>query len=208
MRVLAIEAHYDDVELGCGGTLIKHRDQGDELFILAVTHSSYEQPNGHRRTREAALAEGRESAARLGAELVSLDMEPLVLTPTEEKVLQIEKVVNQIRPDRVYTHHASDVHADHAAIGYMSIRACRKVNDIFLYRSNWYINQNNVEDNFYVDISSEMKEKIELINIFKSEITKVNNSWVDFVTKQNCASGSRIGMKYAETFLVLKSVWI
>jgi len=208
MRVLAIEAHFDDVELGCGGTLVKHRDQGDEIFILSVTHSSYELADGHCRSREIALAEGLESARRLGAQLVCLDLEPLVLTPTERLVLEIENVVNRIKPDRVYTHHATDVHADHAAVGFTSIRACRKVEDILLYRSNWYIHNNAAEDNLYVNVSDQMNEKIELIKVFESEISKANYTWLEFVTKQNCASGARIGVKYAETFTVLKSVWL
>lgn len=209
MRVLAIEAHLDDVELGCGGTLLKHRDQGDELFTLCLTHSSYEvAPGGYRRTKEEALREGMRAAAQLGSRLTVINNEPLVLTATEKLVLEIEAIVRDIRPERVYTHHPNDVHADHAAVGSMSLRACRKINEVFFYRSNWYFGTGQPEDNFYVDISPQADEKLQLISYFESEIGKANNTWPDFVRKQNQAAGARIGVAHAETFSVLKMTWL
>ena len=63
MKVLAIGAHFDDVELGCGGTLLKHRDRGDDIYIVVITHSAYESPaKGCKRRKEIARAEGEKSA--------------------------------------------------------------------------------------------------------------------------------------------------
>ena len=41
MNVLAIGAHFDDVELGCGGTLAKHKAKGDSVFVYIATESGY-----------------------------------------------------------------------------------------------------------------------------------------------------------------------
>ena len=58
MKVLAIGAHFDDVELGCGGPL-KHQENGDEIHILVVTHSGYENKScSFIRSREEARTEG------------------------------------------------------------------------------------------------------------------------------------------------------
>jgi len=208
VRILALGAHFDDVELGCGGALLKHRDRGDEIFIVVVTHSGYQSGNkGISRRPEDARKEGEDSAAILGAELTALGKEPIVMVPTEKLVLEIEEVVNRIKPDRVFTHRPNDCHADHAAVGYVSMRACRKCDEILLYRSNWYIMNDSTEDNFYIDISSQMDEKIRLIHCFRSEMENVNYTWVDFVKKQNGAAGARVGTEYAETFSIMKMLW-
>jgi LmbE family N-acetylglucosaminyl deacetylase len=208
MKVLAIGAHADDVELGCGGTLLKHRDAGDDINILVITHSGYSSKNKTlTRTREIAANEAKRSANRLNARLYCLEKEPLTLTPNEKMVLELEEIITEIQPDRVYVHRVSDTHSDHAAVGYVALRAARKCDSVFFYRSNWYIMDNDSEDKYYVDISDYIEQKKELISIFESEMKAVNYSWIDFVTKQNCAAGAKIGVAYAETYQIVKMVW-
>jgi len=205
MKVLAIGAHFDDVELGCGGTLLKHRDRGDDIYIVVITHSAYESPaKGSKRRKDVARSEGEKSAKYLNAELICFNKEPIVLLPTEKLVLEVEMIVNKIKPDRVYTHQPND---DHAAVGYVSMRACRKCDEVFLYRSNWYIMDNTQDDNYYVDISDYIDQKTELISFFESELKMVNYSWLDFVKKQNSAAGTKVNVSYAETFRVVKMFW-
>lgn len=207
MRILAIGAHFDDVELGCGGTLLRHAASGDEISILVVTHSGYESKSKKVvRLREEALREGEASAAALGARLLCCEQEPLQLVPSESLVLLIEDYVTELKPDRVYTHGAADTNGDHAAVGYVSMRACRKCDQVLTYRSNWYIASNGHEDVYYVDVTAQMPRKLDLIRIFESEMRAVNYSWLDFVAKQNSAAGAKIGVDYAETFSVVKMV--
>jgi len=208
MNILAIGAHFDDVELGCGGTLLKHRARGDNLFILVVTHSGYSSKcKDICRDKRVALVEGQRSADWLGANLISLGKEPITLVANEQLVLDIEEIVEQIHPDRVYTHQTNDSHGDHAAVGYVSIRACRKCDEVLLYRSNWYVADDTKEGNYYVDITPYIDRKMDLIRLFESEMKTVNYAWLDFVKKQNNASGAKIDVEYAETFHIIKRCW-
>lgn len=205
MRVLAIGAHFDDVEIGCGGTLLKHKNDGDEIYILVVTDSGYESPTKHfNRAPEEAKREGARSAHYLNAQLLCCDEKATVLIPTEKLALEMEHIVNDIKPHIVYTHQANDGHADHAAVGYVSMRASRKCDTVLQYRSNWYIMDNCQDDNYYVDISDVMDEKIKLLNFFESEMKFFNGSWIDFVKKQNGAAGAKVNVAYAETFRLVK----
>jgi LmbE family N-acetylglucosaminyl deacetylase len=113
-------------------------------------------------------------------------------------------MVNRIKPDYVYTHQPNDSHADHAAVGYVSMRACRKCDRVLLYRSNWYIMDNTQDDNYYVNISDFIDDKIKLIRFFESEMKNTNYSWIDFVKKQNSAAGAKVNVPYAETFHLVK----
>ena len=63
MRVLAIGAHPDDIEFGCGGTLLRHRLAGDAITLLVMT-TGEQGPDGDLRTREQ-----EQAATLLGADL-------------------------------------------------------------------------------------------------------------------------------------------
>ena len=41
MNILAIGAHFDDVELGCGGALVKHTEEGDDVYVYVPTVSGF-----------------------------------------------------------------------------------------------------------------------------------------------------------------------
>ena len=205
MRILAIGAHFDDVELGCGGTLLRHKNDGDEIHILVVTDSSYESRSKKIcRTPEEAKLEGESSARYLDAKLVCCNKKATVLAPTEKLVLEIESIVNTINPDIVYTHQANDSHPDHAAVGRVSLRACRRCDRVLQYRSNWNIMDSSGVDNYYVDISGVMDDKVTLLNFFESEMKFVNGSWIDFVKKQNSAAGALVNAEYSEAFHLVK----
>jgi len=205
MRILAVGAHFDDVELGCGGTLLRHKKEGDDIYILVITDSGYaSQTKKYRRSSAQARKEGERSAKYLKANLICCNKKPIVLVPTEKLVLEIEKIVNSIKPDCVYTHHPDDSHADHAAVGYVSMRACRKCDKVLMYRSSWYIMDNTRDDNYYVNISNFIDEKVKLLNFFESEMKNINYSWINFVKKQNSAAGAKVNVSYAETFHMIK----
>ncbi|WP_419779741.1 PIG-L deacetylase family protein [Maridesulfovibrio sp.] len=206
MKILAIGAHFDDVELGCGGTLFKHSEAGDEIHILVVTHSGYSDDTNHTRSAEDALQEGKEAAKMIGATLHTLNKETLVLAPSEHLVHNIYEIVAKINPDRVYCHRPNDYHSDHASVGFASLRATRRCPEVFCYRSSWYILDEPQDDNCFIDISDYVEQKCTLVKIFKSELEKVNYSWLEFVQAQNHAAGLKIGVKSAETYRVIKIV--
>ena len=67
MNVLAIGAHYDDIELGAGGSIARHIDEGDNVYMVVVTHSGYTSCDGTViRSKETASTEGLSAAAALG----------------------------------------------------------------------------------------------------------------------------------------------
>ena len=54
MKILAIGAHFDDIELGAGGALLKHYKNNDEIFYLILTKSDYKSCTNHIRTLDEA----------------------------------------------------------------------------------------------------------------------------------------------------------
>ncbi len=105
--ILAIGAHPDDVEIGCGGTLAKLHSEGCHLNILTLSlGAAGGEPEVRRNEAEMA-------ARLLGAKLFLGNLNDTKITNTVETIQFIEDVVHQIKPTHVYTHSFNDSHQDH-----------------------------------------------------------------------------------------------
>ena len=205
MNVLAIGAHFDDLELGCGGTLIKHVKRGDNVTMLVVTKSSYNDPNNKViRRAEVAYEEGEKAASIIGARLECLNYDTFMVPFDESLTSKIDRYINQLKVDIIYTHWAYDIHRDHHYTAKNTSMAGRRVPKYLMYRSNYYDSEQHFRGNFYTDISEEMETKIEAIKVYESELKRVDYKWIDFFKNQNANDGQKIGVKYAECFEVVR----
>src|SRR5687767_14536521 len=105
LNVLAIGAHYDDIEIGCGGTLAKHRTHGDHVLGLVITHSKYTDYNGKlMRAQSVASREGHDAARILGYQLLCLNKETKTLKFGYELIEEINRVIDENKIDLIYTY--------------------------------------------------------------------------------------------------------
>jgi LmbE family N-acetylglucosaminyl deacetylase len=205
MNILAIGAHFDDLELGCGGTLAKHIANGDKVHAYVATVSGFKDQNQQTvRTNEVALAEGRQAMKILGVNLFCGPFETLGIEFTDALNIEILKIVEQEAIQQVYTHWVGDIHHDHQAVARASLHSCRHVPRLLMYRSNWYHSNLEFRGNFYVDITNHMATKIQAIRAHVSELQRTREKWVSFFQNEAENGGQRIGVKYAEVFEVVK----
>jgi LmbE family N-acetylglucosaminyl deacetylase len=205
MNILAIGAHYDDVELGCSGTLINHVKKGDKVTIIVVTDSAYKNPDGNPiRSAEIALEEGEEAAEIIGAELICLNYETFFVPFNEELTKTITSYIEKLSIDTIYCHWVHDLHRDHQYVAKATIMASRHVPRVLMYRSNYYDTYDIFRGIFYSDISESMATKIEVIKAHQSELERVRHEWIDFVSRQNANDGQKNGIKYAESFEIIR----
>lgn len=206
MNVLAIGAHYDDVELGCGGTIARHVAAGDHVTIFVVTHSGYSNfAQKVIRSSEVALNEGRRAAEILGvARLIEGGFPTNNLVFDDTLTCAILKVIEDQKIDTLYTHWSGDVHIDHRAVARASITASRHVPRVLLYRSNYYDSDQVFRGNYYVDITDTLETKTTAVRAHESEYNRVGDKWMKFFIAQHQSDGLRIGVSYAEVFEVLK----
>lgn len=205
MKILAIGAHFDDIELGCGGTLYKHYTRGDEIFYLIITKSDYKSSiNKHTRTSSQAKKEGYKSAKLLEANIIEGNFETLTLQPNKELINFLCEKISYIKPDVVYTHFKGDQHMDHRAVAQASIIATRNVDSVFAYMSNIYDTEPLFNPNKFVDISKYFKTKQKMINFFKSE--KETHNWVKQLILFNGLYGFKNGVEYCEPFYIIKQI--
>ena len=205
MNVLAVGAHFDDIELGCSGTLINHKNHGDNVNLLVITKSGYTDPNGKVvRTDETAEKEGKQAAEIIGANLFNLGFKTFEFGFDESVTKEITKIIEKLSIDLVYCPWIHDIHRDHQNAGKAAIMASRHINKVLMFRPNYYDSYQSFNGNFYSNISKVFDKKINVIKAHKSELERVRNSWINFFKRQNANDGQKIGVKYAECFEIVR----
>ena len=134
MNVLAIGAHFDDIELGCGGTLAKHVANGDSVFAYVATKSGFiNHQNIVIRSNEIADKEGENAMKILGVKLIKGNFDALKIEFNDDLNLDIIKIIEDKKIDLVYSHWMGDIHHDHQAVARASLHSCRHVPRQLMY---------------------------------------------------------------------------
>jgi LmbE family N-acetylglucosaminyl deacetylase len=130
--VLALGAHPDDLELGCGATLAKLVTQGVQITAVILSDGS----NGAGTALDRS-AETRAALAALGVQNIVQHAYPdtRLHEHLNELIATIEQHVRTVTPQRVYTMFHDDRHQDHRAVYRASAVACRQVAQIFAYET-------------------------------------------------------------------------
>ena len=205
MNVLGVGAHFDDLELGCSGTLMRHKMNGDHVIMVVITDSSYKNADGMTiRKADIAIQEGQKAAEIIGAELITLNYQTFYVPFDEGLTKELNHIIESRKIDCIYSHWVHDIHRDHQLTGRATMMAGRHVPRFLMYRSNYYDADQEFRGNFYVDITDMMDRKIEVIKAHQSELERLRYVWLDFFTKQNENDGQKIGVKYAECFEVVR----
>lgn len=206
MNILAIGAHFDDVELGCGGALAKHAQGGDRVYVYVATVSGFtNQYDRTVRSSRIALKEGTAAMKILGVkELICGQFKTLEVEFVDELNVELLKIVQEKKIDTVYAHWTGDIHHDHQAVAKASLHACRHVPRLLMYRSNWYHSTMEFRGNFYIDITRHWDTKEKAIQAHASEIERTAGKWIHFFKNEAENAGQRIDVKYAEIFEVVK----
>lgn len=205
MNVLGIGAHYDDLEIGCSGALIKHAENGDKVTMLVITDSAYKNPKGDLvRSSDIAYKEGLIAAKIIGAELICLNYATFMVPFNETLTKEITSYLEDLKIDTVYSHWIYDLHRDHQYTSKCALMAGRHISRFLMFRSNFYDTEQQFRGNFYSDISNVMDKKIAAIKSHESELERVRYEWIDFFIRQHENDGQKIGVKYAECFEIVR----
>ncbi len=205
MNVLGVGAHFDDLELGCSGTLINHVNKDDKVTMIVITNSSFQNPKGEIiRNPEVALQEGQEAAKIIGADLICFNYKTLEVPFNDLLGKQILDYIENLKIDIIYSHWIYDLHRDHQYTGKNTLMAGRHIPRFLMYRSNFYNTEQQFRGHYYSDISPVIEKKIQVIKTHRSELERVRYKWLDFFIKQHENDGQKIGVKYAECFEIIR----
>lgn len=165
LKVLAVGAHPDDIELGCGGTLRRHIMNGDEVVFVIASVGERDAEGGTRKV------EALKSAELLGVKKVHfLNLPDTMIRHDGETVSTLDQYV-QADIDIVYVHSPKDYHQDHANVAASVLSASRKWrNSIFFYETPTTTIE--FRPTLYVDITGVFDTKLECIRQYFSQKRK------------------------------------
>lgn len=225
--VLAIGAHPDDVELGCGGTIAKLISEGKKVAIIDLTQGEL----GTRGTNETRAIEAKNAAEILGISArENLNMKDGFLVNSEEYQLRIIKAIRTYRPEIVFCNAIDDRHPDHAKAAKLASDACFlsglikiETEESGKKQEKWrpkqvfhYIQWKNLEPDFVIDISGFLNKKIESCLAYKTQFydptsteptTPISSkSFLDSITYRAQDLGRLAGVEHAEGFITEKTL--
>lgn len=219
-RILVVSAHPDDELLGVGGTIAKHTKAGDEVFGCILGQGAIARAGADMHDVEKLKSDARSAGAVVGLKNIvfaGLPDNAFDSIPLLQIVREVEKVVAEVKPDIIYTHHANDLNVDHRLAFQAVLTACRPCNEhcpaeIYTFETlsstEW---QNKAEAMFrpsvYHDISNEIDQKIAALSHYVGEMRVYPHSRsVEGVRILAQYRGLEAGLRYAEAFQLVRKI--
>lgn len=217
-RILVVCAHPDDEVFGLGGTLLLHSKNGSEIFVLIFSDGESSR-NISKNIIEKRQNQAREACKKIGIKKLKFLNYPdqkLDTIPLVELSKQIETVIQEFRPDVVFTHHFGDVNQDHTKVFEATLIATRPIPSINISKvicfeipssSEWGSYDRKFNPNLFIDIENELNQKLNILNIYKNEIRKFPHPRsLKSIKSRAQVWGSQVGCKYAEAFFILREI--
>lgn len=217
---MAIVAHPDDEILGAGGTLIKHAENGDEVYCLILGEGAMSRNESSKSTLKKLHTETKEAGEVIGfKEIFFVDFPDnafdtvSLLSITKE----VEKYLEKVRPDIVYTHHGNDLNVDHCLVFQAVLVASRPCNkncpaEIYTFETlsstEWQIkNKEQFSTNVYVDIVATIDKKVVALKKYTSEIRDYPHprspEGIKILAQYR---GLESNLRYAEAFCLVRRI--
>ena len=225
LDILAIGAHPDDVELGCGATLAKEVSNGKKVGIIDLTRGEL----GTRGTAKTRDEEAYNAAKILGVNTrFNMRFADGFFINNKEHQIEIIKMIRYYRPEIVICNAIDDRHIDHGKGSQLVSDACflsglRKIETIYKDENKvqepWrpkavyhYIQWKDLEPDFAVDVTGFMDKKMDSVMAYKTQFFDPNNdepqtpisskNFTDSIVYRARNLGRLIGAEFAEGYTV------
>jgi len=221
MNVLVIAVHPDDETLGCGGTLLAHRERGDELHWLIVSRAWAPRYSDGAIRQQAQQVEVVQAAYPFATmEWLDFQTTRLETYPMNDLMEGLRGVVTRVKPEVVYLPSPFDVHSDHRVIfdaamsvmkpfymrplGIRRILACEVPSET---DAGPPIHPGGFAPQVFSDISGTVERKLAILKLFESEMQAEplprSLSSVRALARHR---GATVGADYAEAFMLIREI--
>lgn len=217
-KVLVVAPHPDDETLGCGGTILRHLNEGDHVYWLICTtlNEAIGFSKERIRIRSEEIKQVADAFGFNGFKQFDFPTTCLDQIPNNQIVDSISKYLNDIQADTLYLPYRNDVHSDHANVFDASISCTKSFRYPFVRRVRVYETLSETEfsmrtddpgfkPNLWIEISAFLDRKIEIMKIYKSELAKHPfPRSIDSISALAKLRGATAGFHCAEAFMSIK----
>lgn len=225
--LLAFGVHPDDVELGCGGVLLREKKNGKKVGIIDLTRGEL----GTRGTAETRKAEASEAARILDLDVrENLALADGFFENNEESKRKVIQVIRKYCPEIIICNAPEDRHPDHgrsaslveeAAFlsGLSKIETAYEGKPQSAWRPKYvfhFIQDRYMKPDFVIDVTEEFEKKLESVKAYKTQFFDPNATepatyisspeFLDSIVARGAMFGKMIGVKYAEGFISKKMI--
>lgn len=218
-KVLVIAVHPDDETLGCGGTILKHKAQGDEVYWLVVTgpikgdHPAF--TDEFIAKRDALVDKVSETYGFNETIKMNLPTQKLHALDLKDIIVNMSDVIKRIQPDTIYMMYNNDVHSDHRVAFDAAYSCTKSFRYPFIKRILMIEALSETEfapaipgtsfcPNVFVDITPFIDKKLEIMSLYDTEMMpEPYPRSLSSIKALARVRGSRAGVKYAEAFQLL-----
>lgn len=218
--LLVVAAHPDDEVLGCGGTMSRFASEGDKVFCLilgeGITSRDETRDVGARKTElEKLKNKAKQANEILGVKEIFFESFPdnrFDSVDLLDLVKSVERHVEEIRPQWVFTHYCNDLNIDHRLTFQAAQTACRplpgsSVEALFSYpvlsSTEWNF-ESSFRPNFFVNIEHHLDKKIEAMKIYDSELKEwPHPRSIKNIRNVSFSQGASMGSEAMESFVLI-----
>jgi LmbE family N-acetylglucosaminyl deacetylase len=207
-RILILSPHTDDAELGCGGSIGKFIEEGNEILWCVFSTAEDSVPEGH--PKDTLKQEFLDVCSKLKLKVTDYYIFNYVvrrLHESRQEILEhLVKIRAEFRPNLVIGPSLNDHHQDHIVIANEMVRAFKSTSSIISYELPW--NHIIFSNQMFIKLNkAHILNKMELLNSYKSQVIK-NRSYFseEFIFGLAKTRGVQINSDYAEAFEVIR--WI
>lgn len=219
MRVLAIGAHPDDIELLCAGTMARYAEAGHDVFVAVATCGQAALQGGGilEDAGELRRAEASRAVEFIGAKLLWMGFEDGFLFNDRRTRLGFIEVIRATGADVIFAHSTRDYHPDHQAAGQLTVDArilatlpsvgcdapAISLPQIFIMDT---VGGADFEPEVFVDITQAMETKKRMLSMHESQedtLSIPSMSYTDLMVRQAGFRGQQLGVTFAEAFRTL-----
>ncbi len=208
MKILAVGAHLDDIELACGGTLAKAIANKHDVKMIVMSKSGYSNYDGKvLRTEEKAVLEGRDAAHVLGVKNIEILDYNTKDIPYHSRVIEaLDERIQEYKPDVIFTHWIFDTHQAHEGVAKSTITAARRHNNIYMYEPIYPAGRSYMgfRPQMYIDIGGFEEQKLDALRMHKTEYNKFGDQWIEGTKARAAYRGYEMGKLYAEAFEIVR----
>lgn len=195
--VLAVGSHPDDIELGCGASLLAHVAAGDVVTMLVLTGGESGPGAANRHTEQ------RAAASILGAALRWGGLRDCALVADAATVAVVESVLAETQAELVYVHAPEDSHQDHRAAAAATLSAARRLSRVLHYQSPSTL---SFSPTVFVDVTAYLGGKLAALGAHISQVEFSTMVEPDAVQASARHWGAQARIGYAEAFAPTRMV--